>query len=72
MIEGITGLRSVEAGTVGSRNEDVTGASPAKLFKMDVAHVPEDRQADGMIGTFSIKDNLVLNTYQERPSRRAS
>ena len=66
MIEAITGLRKVESGTVTLGDEDVTGASPAKLFKMDVAHIPEDRQADGMIGTFSIADNLVLNTYKEK------
>ena len=70
LIEAITGLRRVESGTVALGDEDVTGASPAKLFKMDVAHIPEDRQADGMIGAFSIKDNLVLNTYRERPFSR--
>lgn len=67
LIEALTGLRKVESGTVTLEGEDVTGASPAKLFKMDVAHIPEDRQADGMIGPFSIADNLVLNTYRERP-----
>lgn len=67
LIEALTGLRKVEAGTVTLEGEDVTGVSPAKLFKMNVAHIPEDRQADGMIGAFSIADNLVLNTYRGRP-----
>lgn len=67
LIEALTGLRKVESGKVTLEGEDVTGASPAKLFKMDVAHIPEDRQSDGMIGAFSIADNLVLNTYRERP-----
>ncbi|MPZ70469.1 MAG: ATP-binding cassette domain-containing protein [Actinobacteria bacterium] len=67
LIEALTGLRKVESGNVTLGDEDVTGASPATLFKMDVAHIPEDRQADGMIGAFSIADNLVLNTYRERP-----
>src|SRR3990172_5589328 len=31
------------------------------------AHVPEDRQRDGLVLSFSVADNLVLNTYYEPP-----
>jgi simple sugar transport system ATP-binding protein len=31
------------------------------------AHVPEDRQRDGLVLSFSVADNLVLNTYYELP-----
>ncbi|MBK8047560.1 MAG: hypothetical protein IPK16_10805 [Anaerolineales bacterium] len=37
------------------------------------SHVPEDRHAYGMVDTYSIADNLVLNTYYLSPfSRRAT
>jgi simple sugar transport system ATP-binding protein len=35
-----------------------------------VAHVPEDRQRDGVVGTFPVRDNLVLNTFRRRPFAR--
>jgi ABC-type uncharacterized transport system ATPase subunit len=70
LVEAITGLRPVAHGTVALEGRDVTGARPRRLFEMGVAHVPEDRQADGLVATFPIKDNLVLNTFRERPFAR--
>ncbi|MGH2788345.1 MAG: ABC transporter ATP-binding protein [Actinomycetota bacterium] len=70
LVEAITGLRPVVSGTVRLEGRDVTGAKPRKLFEMGVAHVPEDRQADGLVVSFPIKDNLVLNTYRQRPFSR--
>jgi simple sugar transport system ATP-binding protein len=32
--------------------------------------VPEDRQRDGLVLSFSVADNLVLNTYYEAPFTR--
>jgi simple sugar transport system ATP-binding protein len=34
---------------------------------MGVGHVPEDRTKHGIVGSFTIADNLVLNTYHRRP-----
>jgi general nucleoside transport system ATP-binding protein len=67
LIEGITGMRAVEAGTVRLNGKDVTGRSPKHMFSMGVAHVPEDRQEDGLVSSFPIKDNLILNTYEKSP-----
>jgi ABC-type uncharacterized transport system ATPase subunit len=70
LVEAITGLRPAVSGMVRLEGRDVTGAKPRKLFEMGVAHVPEDRQADGLVVSFPIKDNLVLNTYRQRPFSR--
>ncbi|MPZ91836.1 MAG: ATP-binding cassette domain-containing protein [Actinobacteria bacterium] len=67
LIEGITGMRAVETGTVTLDGKDVTGSSSKRLFEMGMAHVPEDRQEDGLVTSFPIKDNLILNTYQNAP-----
>jgi len=32
-----------------------------------VAHVPEDRQKDGLVLPFPVADNLILNTYYQEP-----
>jgi ABC-type uncharacterized transport system ATPase subunit len=34
---------------------------------LGVAHVPEDRQRDGLVLPFSVQDNLMLNTYYLPP-----
>jgi general nucleoside transport system ATP-binding protein len=67
LVEGITGMRAVEAGSVKLNSREVTGSSPKRLFGMGMAHVPEDRQEDGLVTTFPIKDNLILNTYENEP-----
>jgi simple sugar transport system ATP-binding protein len=70
LVEAITGLRTVAAGTVELAGRDATGASPKRLFRSGVAHVPEDRQADGLVGSFPVRDNLVLNTFDRPPYAR--
>jgi simple sugar transport system ATP-binding protein len=67
LIEAITGLRMPVSGQIMIDGRDVTRASPRAITEAGVAHVPEDRQKDGMVATFPIKDNLVLQTYYIRP-----
>ena len=37
-----------------------------------VGYVPEDRPHDGLVGSFSIAENLVLDLYDTRPSAKRS
>jgi simple sugar transport system ATP-binding protein len=67
LVEAITGLRPVAGGRVLLDGRDVTGASPKRLFELGVAHVPEDRQRDGLVSSFSVADNMVLNMWDRRP-----
>jgi len=63
LVEALTGLRRVESGVIKINGQDVTNASPRQVTEMGVAHVPEDRQRDGLVLSFPVKDNMVLNTY---------
>lgn len=67
LVAALCGLREPLTGTVLLDRDDVTGASPAELFARGVGHIPEDRQNDGLVGPFSVADNLVLNTYRWEP-----
>jgi simple sugar transport system ATP-binding protein len=49
---------------------DVTGWPADDLFHVGLAHVPEDRQRDGLIGSFAVSSNLVLNQIDDRPFSR--
>jgi general nucleoside transport system ATP-binding protein len=66
-IEAVTGMRPIVSGRVRLAGSDITSQSPRKLFAAGVAHVPEDRQRDGLVGAFPVSDNLVLNGYHRRP-----
>ena len=70
LIEAITGLRPPVSGSVRFDGRDVTGWPPDDLFRAGLAHVPEDRQRDGLIGSFTVSSNLVLNQIEERPFSR--
>jgi general nucleoside transport system ATP-binding protein len=67
LVEAITGLHPVETGHVKILGKEMTNHSPRDIREAGSAHVPEDRQRDGLVLTFSIADNLVLNTYYEPP-----
>jgi simple sugar transport system ATP-binding protein len=49
---------------------DFTNATPRKITEAGTAHVPEDRQEDGLVMSYSIADNLVLSSYYRRPFAR--
>jgi simple sugar transport system ATP-binding protein len=66
LVEALTGLRPVERGRVTLDGAEVTGAGPDHLFKAGLAHVPEDRQRDGLVGSFSVAQNMVLNQYGDK------
>ncbi len=67
LVEALAGLRPVLGGKVRLDGDDVTAASPARRRARGMAHVPEDRQRDGLIGSFAVADNLVLKTWRQRP-----
>ncbi|MGH9273357.1 MAG: ATP-binding cassette domain-containing protein [Acidimicrobiales bacterium] len=58
------------AGTVEITGHDVTHASPRRIIELGVGHVPEDRGKHGVVGPFSVAENMVLNRYRRRPFAR--
>jgi general nucleoside transport system ATP-binding protein len=70
LVEALTGLAPVAAGTVRVAGRAIDHARPRRVLRAGVAHVPEDRIKDGLVGTFSIAENLVLNTYDAAPFAR--
>ncbi len=70
LVEAMMGLRHVEAGRVSIMDQDVTNATPRHITEVGVAHIPEDRQEDGLVGEYAIADNLVLNSYYLPPFSR--
>jgi ABC-type uncharacterized transport system ATPase subunit len=67
LVEVLTGLRPATGGSVRILGQDVTHAPPRRITELGVAHVPEDRQQDGLVLSFPIFDNVVLSTYYLEP-----
>lgn len=67
LVEGITGLRTIQSGHVNLLGEDTTHATPRHITELGTGHVPEDRQKMGMVGPFLVMQNMVLNTYYVAP-----
>ncbi len=67
LVEALTGLREILSGKVLIDGKDLTNATPRQITEQGVAHVPEDRQRDGLVLPFTVADNLVMNTYYLPP-----
>jgi simple sugar transport system ATP-binding protein len=72
LVEMITGLRPAQQGAVRLLGKDITKASPRAITELGSAHIPEDRQRDGLVLTFPVAENLVLNTYYLQPFTRGA
>jgi ABC-type uncharacterized transport system ATPase subunit len=67
LVEAITGLRSTLGGRMTFSEKDMTGRSPRPITETGLAHIPEDRQRHGLVLSFPVADNMVLNTYYRKP-----
>jgi len=70
LVEAIMGMRPKQSGGVVIAGRNVTHASPREVIELGVGHVPEDRGKHGVVGSFTIADNLVLNRYRRAPFAR--
>jgi simple sugar transport system ATP-binding protein len=70
LVEALTGLRSIAKGQIKIDDVDVSRTTPRKITELGVAHIPEDRQKDGLVLDFPVKENLVLCTYYLPPFSR--
>lgn len=67
LVQAITGLRKVKAGSITIKGQDVTKLSSRKITELSVGHVPEDRHRDGLVLEMTMAENLALQTYYKEP-----
>ncbi len=70
LVEALTGMRTPLSGTLTLTGKDITRAHPRQITEIGIAHIPEDRQRDGLVLTFPVYENLVLQTYYLPPNAR--
>ncbi len=68
LVEVIAGLRHADTGHITINGQEMTNASPRAITQAAAScHVPEDRHTYGMVDSYPITQNLVLNTYNLDP-----
>jgi len=65
LIEALAGVRSVAEGTITFDGQDITHLSARQRHRIGIAHIPEDRQAAGLIANFTVAENMVLDSYYD-------
>jgi general nucleoside transport system ATP-binding protein len=70
LIDAITGLLAPESGTVTVGGLNVTGHNAREHFETGVGHIPQDRQARGLVLDFSIAENMSLHDFRLEPNSR--
>jgi general nucleoside transport system ATP-binding protein len=67
LCEALMGLLPAAAGRVTLAGRDLTNATPRARLDVGIAYIPEDRKEDGLVESFSVAENLVLNSYDRKP-----
>jgi len=67
LTEALTGLRRALSGHIHILGTDTTHSNPRQVTEEGTSHIPEDRQKHGLVLSFPIRDNMVLNTYYQKP-----
>jgi simple sugar transport system ATP-binding protein len=67
LAEALLGLIPISQGTVSLDGRTITKHTPKQSIADGLGFVPEDRKHDGFVGSFSVAENLILNSYDEPP-----
>lgn len=71
LVEALVGLHDRSEGRIDLGGKRIDGLSTKGILDLGVGYVPEDREHDGLVGSFSLAHNMVLDTIGESPwSRR--
>ncbi|MEA5456254.1 ABC transporter ATP-binding protein [Sinomonas sp. JGH33] len=71
LTEAILGLRRhTTTGSVSLDGNELLGRPVKDVLGAGVGFVPEDRTHDGLVGTFTVAENLVLDLYDRAPFAR--
>jgi len=67
LAESIVGLQEHVTGKIELQGKEITRASVRDALHAGIAFVPESREEDGLIGSFSIEENLILDLHDLPP-----
>jgi ABC-type uncharacterized transport system ATPase subunit len=63
LADALAGLRPVESGSIRLDGVEISGSSPRSIIDRGMGYIPEDRHHEGIVGPFSVKENLILKDF---------
>lgn len=67
LAEAILGLRKIHSGSIQVAGKDLTKSNVREVLEAGVGYIPEDRKKDGLVGEFTIAENLMLDGSFGKP-----
>jgi simple sugar transport system ATP-binding protein len=67
LTQAIMGLEEFVTGSVTVKGQELVGRSTREVLDSGIGFVPEDRSHDGLVGPFSIAENMILDQYRQEP-----
>lgn len=67
LAEAVLGLVTPDSGAITLEGVDITHAGPRKSLDAGIGFIPEDRSTDGIIASFTIAENLILDQFDKAP-----
>ena len=67
LAEALIGLQEFVHGSIKMAGQELVGASVRECLHSGIAYVPESREIDGLVGSFSLAENLVLDLHDLPP-----
>ncbi len=65
LIYGLTGLEKASDGHIELCGKDISNVSIKKRSQAGMSHIPEDRHKHGLILSYTLEQNMVLQRYKE-------
>tara|TARA_Y100000739_G_scaffold229739_1_gene245794 strand:+ start:4100 stop:5617 length:1518 start_codon:yes stop_codon:yes gene_type:complete len=70
LAEVISGLRKPDTGEMSFGSQKVSVLNPREVIKAGVGRIPEDRHRDGIIGSMTVAENLVIESLRKPNVKR--
>ncbi len=68
----LAGLRKAERGSILLDGNEALGKTPREIIDAGFGYIPEDRHNEGIVPSFSVRENLVLKDFADRRFSAAS
>lgn len=63
LADALAGLRVPESGSILLGDLELAGLSPRRIIDAGMGYIPEDRHTEGIVPSFSVKENLALKDF---------